>query len=200
MRCYNEQSGAHHSRLLKPPFLFSPVTDRCRHHHGGASFDFGGCPGPPCSRHRLRSGGVAACQRDFKRLRRAISGMVTLPPAGNLNNTADDFVAEEISVTGPFKGILHKVSPRFIPYEPRQAATCVIYTDAYFLEGGIRYKAGHVPANAAMSPRNKATNGWGYVLLIGHDVLYDLGFRDWFVRNSTPGGRASTCSKWLPRS
>ena len=66
---------------------------------------------------------------------------------------------------------------------PPGPASCVIYADAFFLEGELRHKAGWVPTSATMAPSHRSANGWGYVVRVGDSVWYDSGsVLAWFIR------------------
>ena len=79
--------------------------------------------------------------------------------------------------------LLQQVPPRLVPFTAPQAVNCVVYADAFFLEGELRHKAGWVPANAPMAHSHRSANGWGYVVRVGDTGWYDSGsVPDWFVR------------------
>eukprot|EP00439_Symbiodinium_sp_Y106_P064261 s2243_g10.t1 len=63
--------------------------------------------------------------------------------------------------------ILPAIKPRFIPFDAKDIEVAVLYADAFFSAGGVRHKAGHVPDGVSPTHRQKAANGWGYVLRIG---------------------------------
>ena len=58
--------------------------------------------------------------------------------------------------------LLKQVPPRLVPFAAPRAVNCVVYADAFFLEGELRHKAGWVPANAPMAHSHRSANGWGY--------------------------------------
>ncbi|OLP83053.1 hypothetical protein AK812_SmicGene36237 [Symbiodinium microadriaticum] len=79
--------------------------------------------------------------------------------------------------------ILPTIRPRFIPFNPDDMDTAVLYADAFFLDGEQRHKAGHVPTTASAAAPNRANNGWGFVLRLGGMVFYDHGVvPPWFLR------------------
>ena len=79
--------------------------------------------------------------------------------------------------------LLQQVPPRLVPFTAPQAVNCVVYADAFFLEGELRHKAGWVPANAPMAHPHRSANGWGYVVRVGDIAWYDCGsVPAWFVR------------------
>ena len=53
------------------------------------------------------------------------------------------------------------------PVLPDDLDTAVLYADAFFLDGEMRHKAGHVPTTAGASRPNRANSGWGFVLRLG---------------------------------
>ena len=71
--------------------------------------------------------------------------------------------------------LLQQVPPRLVPFTAPQAVNCVVYADAFFLEGE--------PANAPMAHPHRSANGWGYVVRVGDIAWYDCGsVPAWFVR------------------
>ena len=78
--------------------------------------------------------------------------------------------------------IIPAIKPRFIPFDAKDIEVAV-YADAFFSAGEVRHKAGHVPDGVSPAQRQKAANGWGYVLRIGDQVFYDHGVvPTWFVK------------------
>ncbi|OLQ00255.1 hypothetical protein AK812_SmicGene17093 [Symbiodinium microadriaticum] len=51
----------------------------------------------------------------------------------------------------------------------------VLYADAFFLDGDLRKKPGHLAAGEAVPKAARWQNGWGYVLLLDGHVFYDYG-------------------------
>ena len=84
------------------------------------------------------------------------------------------------AVTGPdLTGDQAKIHP----LRRREHRGAVLYADAFFSAGEVRHKAGHVPDGVSPTPRQKAANGWGYVIRIGDQVFYDHGVAPtWFVK------------------
>ena len=79
--------------------------------------------------------------------------------------------------------IIPAIKPRFIPFDAKDIEVAVLYADAFFSAGEVRHKAGHVPDGVSPTQRQKAANGWGYVLRIGDQVFYDHGVAPtWFVK------------------
>ncbi|CAE7341292.1 unnamed protein product [Symbiodinium natans] len=73
------------------------------------------------------------------------------------------------------RGILRRVQPRFIPFQPSTSRRAVLYADAFFQEGDVVHKAGFVPRSAQARPADRWTNGWGFVLVIDDEVFYSRG-------------------------
>ena len=63
--------------------------------------------------------------------------------------------------------LLANVEPRFIPFYPTEVVKAVLYADAFFKEGELRHKAGHVDASARALAQDRWNNGWGFVLRVG---------------------------------
>ena len=79
--------------------------------------------------------------------------------------------------------ILPAIKPRFIPFDAENIEVAVLYADAFFSAGEVRHKAGHVPDGVSPTPKQKAANGWGYVIRMGDGVFYDHGVAPtWFVK------------------
>ncbi|OLP73953.1 hypothetical protein AK812_SmicGene46651, partial [Symbiodinium microadriaticum] len=51
----------------------------------------------------------------------------------------------------------------------------VLYADAFFLDGDLRKKPGHLAPGDAVPRQARWQNGWGYVLLLDGHVFYDYG-------------------------
>ena len=79
--------------------------------------------------------------------------------------------------------LLQQVPPRLVPFTAPRAVNCMVYADAFFLEGELRHKAGWVPANAPVAHHHRSASGWGYVVRVGDTAWYDSGsVPAWFVR------------------
>eukprot|EP00439_Symbiodinium_sp_Y106_P084866 s539_g26.t2 len=70
--------------------------------------------------------------------------------------------------------IIPAIKPRFIPFDAKDIEVAVLYADAFFSAGEVRHKAGHVPDGVSATQRQKAANGWGYVLRIGDQAAPQL--------------------------
>ena len=81
------------------------------------------------------------------------------------------------------RGILRRVQPRFVPFQPSSSRRAVLYADAFFQEGDVVHKAGFVPRSAQARPADRWANGWGFVLVIDDEVFYSRGVVPaWFLR------------------
>ena len=79
--------------------------------------------------------------------------------------------------------ILPAIKPRFIRFDAENIEVAVLYADAFFSAGEVRHKAGHVPGGVSPTRKQKAANGWGYVIRMGDGVFYDHGVAPtWFVK------------------
>ena len=66
--------------------------------------------------------------------------------------------------------------PRLVPWPGRvQGPFPVLYADAFFLDGDLRKKPGHLGPGEAVPRAARWQNGWGYVLLLDGHVFYDYG-------------------------
>ena len=66
--------------------------------------------------------------------------------------------------------------PRLVPWPGRvRGPFPVLYADAFFLDGDLRKKPGHLAAGDAVPRAARWQNGWGYVLLLDGHVFYDYG-------------------------
>ena len=71
--------------------------------------------------------------------------------------------------------LLANVEPRFIPFCHTKVVKAVLYADAFFKEGELRHKAGHIDASAPALAQDRWNNGWGFVLRIGTKVFFAHG-------------------------
>ena len=66
--------------------------------------------------------------------------------------------------------------PRLVPWPGRVTGPFpVLYADAFFLDGDLRKKPGHLAAGEPVPKAARWQNGWGYVLLLDGHVFYDYG-------------------------
>ena len=66
--------------------------------------------------------------------------------------------------------------PRLVPWPGRvKGPFPVLYADAFFLDGDLRKKPGHLAPGDAVPRQARWQNGWGYVLLLDGHVFYDYG-------------------------
>ncbi|OLQ06495.1 Glycine cleavage system H protein, mitochondrial [Symbiodinium microadriaticum] len=66
--------------------------------------------------------------------------------------------------------------PRLVPWPGRVTGPFpVLYADAFFLDGDLRKKPGHLAAGEAVPKAARWQNGCGYVLLLDGHVFYDYG-------------------------
>ena len=77
---------------------------------------------------------------------------------------------------GALRRLVASHRPRLVPSPGRVTGPFpVLYADAFFLDGDLRKKPGHLAAGEAVPKAARWQNGWGYVLLLDGHVFYDYG-------------------------
>ena len=66
--------------------------------------------------------------------------------------------------------------PRLVPWPGRvRGPFPVLYADAFFLDGDLRKKPGHIGPGEVVPRAARWQNGWGFVLILDGHVFYDYG-------------------------
>ncbi|CAE7450545.1 PUB3, partial [Symbiodinium sp. KB8] len=102
----------------------------------------------------------------------------SLSPDGGRHaaNSEDALSVGLRAALGALRRLVASHRPRLVPWPGRvNGPFPVLYADAFFLDGDLRKKPGHLAAGDAVPRAARWQNGWGYVLLLDGHVFYDYG-------------------------
>ncbi|CAE7420961.1 PUB3 [Symbiodinium microadriaticum] len=108
---------------------------------------------------------------------RAGGHQAALFQGGNTAANSDDALSVGLrAALGALRRLVASCRPRLVPWPGRVTGPFpVLYADAFFLDGDLRKKPGHLAAGEAVPRAARWQNGWGYVLLLDGHVFYDYG-------------------------
>ena len=91
-------------------------------------------------------------------------------------NSADALSVGLRAALSALRRLVGQSRPRLVPWPGRvQGPFPVLYADAFFLDGDLRRKPGHLEPGDNVPQDARWRNGWGFVLLLGDHVFYDFG-------------------------
>ncbi|CAE7670649.1 PUB3 [Symbiodinium sp. CCMP2456] len=91
-------------------------------------------------------------------------------------NSADTLSLGFRAALSALRRLVDQSRPRLVPWPGRvQGPFPVLYADAFFLDGDLRRKPGHLEPGDNVPKDARWRNGWGFVLLLGDHVFYDFG-------------------------
>ncbi|CAE7295967.1 PUB3, partial [Symbiodinium sp. CCMP2456] len=99
-----------------------------------------------------------------------------LRAADTAANSADALSVGLRAALSALRRLVEQSRPRLVPWPGRvQGPFPVLYADAFFLDGDLRRKPGHLEPEDHVPKDARWRNGWGFVLLLGDHVFYDFG-------------------------
>ncbi|CAE7346915.1 PUB3, partial [Symbiodinium sp. CCMP2456] len=91
-------------------------------------------------------------------------------------NSADALSVGLRAALSALRRLVGQSRPRLVPWPGRvRGPFPVLYADAFFLDGDLRRKPGHIEPGDNVPQDARWRNGWGFVLLLGDHVFYDFG-------------------------
>ena len=133
---------------------------------------------PPAEAQKLAGRLSFLTQAVFGAVGKAAIAPIYSRAAETAHHTTEELSAGLRTALQALQTILPAVRPRFIEHWPSSTDTAILFADAFFLAGERRHKAGQVPAPVRALRQERQSNGWGFVLVIGHQVFYDYGTVD----------------------
>ena len=105
------------------------------------------------------------------------TGRAAIKPLYSTAANSDDTLSVRLrAALGALRRLVASHRPRLVPWPGRVTGPFpVLYADAFFLDGDLRKKPGHLAAGEAVPKAARWQNGWGYVLLLDGHVFYDFG-------------------------